>query len=177
MELVIERPPRADEDLWASDLDLLQLDLWLAAHSEPIASDPIVWGHSRRTLVSDAEHLGALIGGLGKGEFGIARSAAGGGRWGQVMNVASDHEVSTYIAEVHDGTPSDFAQRVFRGVRFSDYPESPAGPRDLHDFEVFGAPVVAEILWSFLHVGLPIGYLRTLRYLGPAERRRYGLPQ
>ena len=177
MELVIERPSRTDEDSWASDLELLQLDLWLATHSEPIASDPIVWGHSRRTLVSDAEHLGALIGGLGKGEFGIARSAAGGGRWGQVMNVASDHEVSKYIVEVHDGTPGDFAQRVFRGLRSSDYPQSTAERRTLHDIEVFDATVASGLLWSFLHVGLPNGYLRTLRYLGPTERRRYGLPQ
>lgn len=76
--------------------------------------------------------------------------------------------------EVHDGTPQDFARRVFRGLRPTDYPLSPEGDRRLHDAELFGAQHAAAILWSFLHDGLPPGYARTLRHLSPTELRRFG---
>ena len=169
MDREVGKPSPTDEDYWASDTDLYQLDLWMARHSIPIESDPITWSHPLGTLVRDAAHLAALIGALGEGDVGTATgNFKGGGRWGRVMEVFDDRRDSGYIVEVHDGIASDVARRVFRGIRESNYPQYP-GPRQLHDFEVFSGERAAGILWSYLHSGLPIGYLSTLRHLDPTE--------
>lgn len=127
------------------------------------------------TAVTDAVHLADLIGPLAPGQFGIAKaSEAAGRRWGQVMNVADSDEPWACIVEVHDGSPTDFAKRVFRGTSWSDYPPNP-GRQSPHGFELFTAPGAASIVWDWLHVGLPNGLLRTHRYLDPAQRRRHRL--
>lgn len=170
MDSEVEKPSRTDEDYWASDKDLFQLDVWAARHSVPIESDPIIWSHPQGTVVRDSAHLAALISALGKGEVGTATGdAKGGGRRGQVKDVSDDFLNSGYVVEVHNDAASDVARRVFRGLRQSNYPQNAPGPPQLQELEVFDASRAAGIVWSFLHSGLPVGYVSTLRHLGQAE--------
>ena len=172
----IETPPCAEDDAWALDADLFQLDVRMARYSKPYPVDPVIWSRPRGNVVRDAAHLADMIAMLERGDFGVARgNSTVENRWGQVMNVADDGDSAAYVVEVHDGTATDFARRVFRGLRSSDYPQGQAGPRRLHDFEVFDASTAAQVLWAFLHVGLPFGYLSTMRHLNSNELRRYGL--
>ncbi|WP_206446818.1 hypothetical protein [Agrococcus sp. KRD186] len=176
-------------DDWASPTDLFQLDVWMArhAHDEP-EPDPgpapvpprlpegvVLWSRPECTEVHDAAHLAQLLEALRGHAFGTALgSSAPQARSGQVVRVSEADEPPTFIVEVHDGTPQDFARRVFRGLRPTDYPLSPEGDRPLHDAELFDSQHAAAILWSFLHDGLPPGYARTLRHLSPTELRRFG---
>jgi hypothetical protein len=173
----VKAPESPERDVLAglSDTDLWHLDIWAARHSQPLPANPVTWSRPSGTTVADSEQLTHLIGGLALQQFGVlASGATSNGRWAQVYNVAEAGEESSYIVEVHNGAESDFAQRVFKGIRNSDYPPSPDGRRLLHDFEVFSAARAANIAWSWLHIGLPVGYLRTENQMGPAELRRYG---
>ena len=156
--------------------ELAELELQLSRELAPQPAEPVLWSKPAGTPVSDASHLAELMGRLSAQEFGFAIGGVSTGeRWGQVFNVAERGEASTYIVEVHNGGSNDFAQRVFRGDRASDYPAAASGKRPLHDFELFPAAAAARLVWDWIHVGLPAGVLRTLRHLDAAQHRQYGL--
>ena len=71
----IEQPER-DVLAGLSDIDLWQMDVWAARHSQPLPANPVTWSRPRGTAVADAEHLGQLIDGLARQDFGVAASGA-----------------------------------------------------------------------------------------------------
>lgn len=155
--LGIDKPAgTGDDDAWASDKDLYDLDVWMARHSKPIAGGAVTWSLPPDNVVRDGGHLAELISMLEAGGLGVAQR---GSRWAKAVHIAGDGEPAAYIVEVHVGEATDFSQRVFRGLRSSDYPQRPVGAGRFHDVEVFDATTSASIVWSFLHVGLPVGYI------------------
>ena len=75
---------------------------------------------------------------------------------------------------------SEQAKRLIAAVSQSKGEGDVAPPRadgddDLHPFEKFPPLVVASVIWAWEHGSLPEGYARTLNYLSPRDRRRWGL--
>lgn len=148
------------------------LETWLSELTQTEPAIPLRWSGPRRAAgVRGIEHLSVIISSLADGQFGDLTWAAGGPpMWGQSMR-AGDR----WIIEVHDGSEDDFAQRVFRGDP-GDYPARDEG-RELNATETFAPLAAASILWAWQHGCLPDGLARTLKYLTPRDRRRYGLPE
>jgi len=142
--------------------------------AEPSAS--ILWKREGLTLtISRAEELALQVQQVAQDCFGTATLASRPGAFGQVMNVSTRDTAERFIVEVHDGMRSDFAQRVFRGDDLADYPVSRTAGHELHEFEKFGFAEAADLLWAWLHTGLPRGYRRSINYLDLQSQRRFGL--
>lgn len=146
-----------------------EVESWLLNQPLTTPEEPIRWQTAGRSCeVRNPEHLAVLVSVLDLGRFGVLeRPGSGTRRWGQTMRTRDG-----WIVEVHDGSDQDFAQRVHRGPN-GLYPRRPA-ESDLHPHELWPTGACAEVLWSWLAGGLPLGCSRTLQYLSPEQRQRYG---
>lgn len=79
-------------------------------------------------------------------------------RWCQTMRYPTG-----WVVDAHDGTPDDFAKRVFRGEP-GDYPK-PSGRRTAFDFELWQPMTAADVMWTWLHGSLYEGCARTMRHM------------
>lgn len=150
-------------------------DTWLREQMVLQPEEPVTW--ERRTAVRGVEHLAVLMSGLAVQRHGVLEGGATRQhRWGQTMRV----DVG-WIVEVHDGSGEDFARRVFRGEP-GEYPLRPAftsrtwvSNPELLSLELFAHFAAAQILWAWVHTGLPEGLSRTLRHFSDSTRGRIGL--
>lgn len=142
----------------------VEADAWLQAMTQVRPDQPILWcphGHrSGGTPVRSLEHLSVLISALPEpGEWAVIQWSTGGvRRWCQTMR-----HPSGWVVEAHDGTPDDFAKRVYRGAA-GLYPK-PTGKRPAHDFELWQPIAAADVIWTWLHGSLPEGSARTMRHM------------
>lgn len=131
------------------------------AESRGEPEQPVLWlpGWRCRSAVPvrSVEELALLASHLGTGKFaGVERTRRGVRRWSQTLCVKRE-----WIVEVHDGTSDEVAQRVFRGGT-GDYPCGAVDP-PLYPIEKWSSTGVAEVMWAWLHGGLPEGCARTIR--------------
>ena len=122
---------------------------------------PIVWcprGYLRAgTPVRNVEHLSVFVSSLPE----PVEWASSTGRLGRPA-VVPDHALPHRLGcGAHDGTPDDFAKRVYRGSP-GDYPK-PAGRRPAFDFDSGGTP--EQTMWTWLHGSLPDGCSRSMRHM------------
>lgn len=146
------------------------VESWLAHELQSQSERGIFWRSNvgARVTVHRFEGLAVAVSRLPRDEsWGVCTWVDGPSRWGQSMRVPGG-----WIVEVHDGTVTDFAQRVFRG-RPGEYLHK-TSDRLLHH-ELWSAMGAAEVLWSWMHGALPEGCSRTLDYLDEQQRRRYGV--
>ncbi|HQY97552.1 MAG TPA: hypothetical protein PLU83_11245 [Phycicoccus sp.] len=140
---------------------LIAVDAWLAEQTAPEPGLPIVWRPRGRPgpAVRNAEHLAVLVSLIpGPGEWAVIEWRGHPGKgWCQTMRYAGG-----WVVEVHDGTPEDWAQRVYRTEQF--YPE-PAGVRPPFTHELWSPVAAADIMWAWLHGSLLEGCARTDRHL------------
>lgn len=99
----------------------------------------------------------------------VGTAAVGIDGWGQAMRTKAG-----CIVEVHGDTDADIAQRVYRAIHGHD-PQRLDARYELGPVDVFPAFLVAELLSSWLHGALPLGFDRELRHVSPGEQRRYEL--
>ena len=179
----------SDWESWFTAADFFQMDVFAMRHPEfigprrdpgPIShptqappSDEVTWGYPVRSDVLNVAALASLIAAVPPGQFGIAYGGNRcGDRDGQVLAVSGSGGLPMFGVEIMGGAVG-FAQRVFRGSDESEYPE-PVG-HHLVDLEVFDSVEAAEIVWGYLHEGLPQGYASTLKHLPAVKRARYRL--
>ena len=129
---------------------------------QPRAAHRLVPHGYRRsgTAVRNVEHLSVLVSSLPEpGEWAVVEWSEGDvRRWCQTMRYPTG-----WVVDAHDGTPDDFAKRVFRGGP-GDYPK-PSGRRPAFDFELWQPYAAADLMWSWLHGSLPEGCSRTMRHM------------
>lgn len=148
---------------------VIDVDAWLETQTQPRV--PLIWEHDSEVEVRNAEHLSVLLSSLAEGDHGLVRwHGDTPPLWAQTMRVDDNR----WIIEAFDGADDGFVQRVFRGEP-GDYPPRGDRDRDLHPFEQFPPYAAAAVIWSWLHGALPEGCARTLNYLSPSDRRRWGL--
>jgi hypothetical protein len=141
------------------DRDIWELDLFLARHSLPRSIDPVTWSRPGTAIVADKTHLAELLAELDPGEDGVV--TASDGRWARVSKIARPGEDSLYTVDVHDGGSASRSGRVFRGWRSSDYPSSSELTLTPDPCELFPADTASNVIWGWLQVGLPVGFIRT----------------
>jgi len=163
MQVIEKLPP-----LVASpDIDI---EVWLDEQTRVQPAVPLLWDRGTgETQIRSVEHLSVLLSSLGDGDFASVHwPDYAPPRWAQTMHV----DDGLWIVEASLGDDS-FVERVFRGGP-GDYPPRADGDVDLHPFEKFPPLVVASVIWAWEHGSLPEGYARTLNYLSPQDRRRWG---
>jgi len=156
-------------------LMLTDPDTWLEGQVELEPDHPVLWGN--RTPIRGVEHLGILMSGLAEGRHGVVDGGPSRQhRWGQTMRVEG-----RWFVEVHDGSADDYARRVFRGEP-GEYPLRPDFVGNLwhHNPEVLAVELfahfaAAQVLWAWVHTGLPEGLSRTLRHFSAETRQRIGM--